>query len=269
MKINSAFTSLALKMFGGVIVISSLVDYIILSIPFNWQEQAWQINYTNQIVDRGIVPMVGMAFLIAGWWINDASKEMGAKSSPLTRIPVFILASILGAFFLVLVPVHLSNISKASETALTQIDEQVVQQQERIQNFIEQLNAISQNPQQLNQLIAQRNQILQSGRAPNGRALTEEQLQALRNQRDQLQGILDLAKEPEELQQRIEQRRNELQTQLGNLRLEQENRARTIALKQSLKTGISSLMLAIGYIVVGWLGLKAIGGSKKVPTQTS
>jgi hypothetical protein len=266
MKISSAFTSLSLKMVGGVILISSLLDYIILAIPLNWQNAQWQINFTNQIVDRGIVPMVGMAFLIAGWWISDNAASTDSKGSSAVRIPVFMIASILGLFFLLLVPLHLSNITKASSTVLTQIDEQAGQQEERIQGFMEQLNSIAQNPQQLSQQIAQRNQIIDSGRLPN-RPLTEQELQTLRNQRDQLQQLLDLSKNPAELKQRLEEIQNRLQTQLGELRLTQEQRAKTIALKQSLKTGISSLMLAIGYIVVGWLGLKNMGGPKKSPSK--
>lgn len=265
MKISSAFTSLCLKMMGGVIIISSLLDYIFLAIPFDWQNPQWQINFTNQIVDRGIVPMVGMAFLITGWWITDAAGSE-TKASPTVRIPVFVVSSILGLMFLLLVPVHLSNISKASSTVLTQISEQAGQQQEKIKGFMQQLNGVSQNPQQLSSEIAQRNQVLASGQGP-GRALTEQELQGIRNQRDQLQQLLDLSKKPAELKQRLGELQNRLQTQLKELQLKQETAAKTIALKQSLRTGISSLMLAIGYIVVGWLGLKNMGGAKKVPRK--
>lgn len=262
MKISSAFTSLSLKMVGGVIVISSLFDYLFLAIPFTWQNADWQINFTNQIVDRGIVPMVGIAFLIAGWWITDAAATSNNKIYPAVRIPIFVLASLLGLMFLLLVPLHLSNISKASGLAIAQIEAQAGQQATKVQGFIQQLNSISQNPAQLSQEIAGRNQVIETG-SFQGRQLTEPEIQALKGQRDQLQQLLDLSKNPKELKQRLDALRGTLETRLKELQLEQKNKAKTVALKQSLNTGISSLMLAIGYIVIGWLGLKNIGTTNK------
>lgn len=263
MKISSAFTSLALKIVGGVIVVSSLFDFIFLAIPFQWQESAWQINLTNQIVDRGIVPMVGMAFLISGWWIADNMPNSNAKSATIVRLPVFFLASILGLMFLLLVPLHLGNINEATSNALERINAQSQQQEQRIQGFIQQLNAISQNPQQMSQAIAQRNQVIEA-RQINGRQLTEQQLQVLRTQRDQLQQILDLSQKPEEFKQKIEELKGNLGTQLGELSLQSEKQAKTTAMKQSLNIGISSLMLAIGYSVIGWFGLKSTKVATKV-----
>jgi hypothetical protein len=266
MKISSAFTSLCLKMVGGVILISSIFDFIFLAIPFDWQNSPWQINFTNQIVDRGIVPMVGIGFLIAGWWISDNAPNADSKASTAIRLPVFLVASILGLVFLLLVPLHLGNINKASATVLTQIQDQAKQQEDKIQGFVQQLNSISQNPQQLNQQIAARTQVLETGQF-QGKPLTPEETQVLRGQRDQLQQLLDLSKKPAELKQRLEKLKGELQTKLGEARIQQEKTAKTMAMKQSLKTGISSLMLAIGYIVMGGLGLKGMINPKGTPRK--
>jgi ABC-type multidrug transport system fused ATPase/permease subunit len=261
MKISTAFTSFSLKLVGGIILISSLVDYISLAIPFNWQEDEWQINFTTQIVDRGIVPMLAVVLLLVGWWLSDNASSGEQRTSSAMRLPVFIIASILGLIFLLLVPLHLSNISRASANALTQINQQVGEQEGRIETFIEQLNNISQNPQQIRQEIARRNQAIETGQVGN-RQLTEQELQVLRNQREQLQQLLDLSQKPAELKQRLQEIQERLQTQLRDLKLQQQNRAKTIALKQSLRTGVNSLMLAIGYIVIGWLGLKNVGSTK-------
>ena len=248
-------------------MISSLIDYIFLAIPLNWQDAQWQITFTNQIVDRGIVPMVGMAFLLTGWWLSDNASSGEEKSSLAIRLPVFIIASILGLIFLLLVPLHLSNVNRASSTVLTRINQQVGEQEERIEGFIQQLNSISQNPQQLSQQIAQRNQAIETGQAGN-RRLNEQELQVLRNQRDQLQQLLDLSQKPEQLKERLRELKERLQTQLRELQLQQKQKAQTIALKQSLSTGINSLILAIGYMVIGWLGLKGMGITKKAPSKT-
>ena len=267
MKISTAFTSLSLRLVGGVIIISSLIDYIFLAIPLNWEDAQWQISFTNQIVDRGIVPMVGLAFLLAGWWLSDNAGGGEEKASLAIRLPVFILASILGLIFLLLVPLHLSNVNRASSTVLTRINQQVGEQEERIQGFIQQLNSISQNPQQLSQQIAQRNQVIETGQVRD-RRLNEQELQVIRNQRDQLQQLLDLSQKPEQLKERLRELQERLQTQLRDLQLQQKQKAQTIALKQSLSTGINSLILAIGYMVIGWLGLKGMGITKKASSKT-
>lgn len=257
MKISTAFTSFCLKIVGGVILISSLFDFAFLLIPLEWQKPEWQITFTNQIVDRGIVPMVGMAFLIVGWWLMDNVPNTDAKASGAIRLPVFFIASFLGLVFLLLVPLHLGNISKASDTALSKISEQAGQQEQKIQAFIQQINDVARNPQQLDGNIKGLTQVIETGQF-QGRRLTEQELQSARSQRDQFQQLLDLSKKPTELKQRLDKLKGELQTKLGELRTEQEKAAKTIATKQILRTGVSSLMLAIGYIVIGGLGLKTM-----------
>ena len=75
----SPFTSLALKLIGVILILSSLLDYITLAIPFQPLNAEWQIGFTGQIVDRGIVPMVGIAFLLVGYWIDTSVGGTGKK----------------------------------------------------------------------------------------------------------------------------------------------------------------------------------------------
>jgi hypothetical protein len=60
--VYSPFTALALKVVGLIMIVSSLVDYIFLAIPLNAGQRAWQLAYVGQLVDRGILPMVGSPF---------------------------------------------------------------------------------------------------------------------------------------------------------------------------------------------------------------
>jgi ABC-type multidrug transport system fused ATPase/permease subunit len=258
---SSPFTSLSLKLIGVILILSALLDYIVLAIPFNWQDPQWQIGFVSSIVDRGIVPMVGIACLLIGYWIDSSSGVAAPRSSTLDlRLPVFVLASILGLFFLLFVPIHLNNLNQAKNTALEQIDKGAGQGEEQIQSFLTQINAVSQNPQQLNQEILQRTQVLETGQL-QGRQLAPQQIEALRQQRDQLQQLRDLAKSPKQLKERLETLKKQLQTRLLDQRRERENLAKTEALKQGLRVGLSSLMLAIGYTAIGWFGLRGIGGS--------
>jgi hypothetical protein len=256
---SSTFTTLSLKLIGTIFIISSLLDYITLAIPFNWQSPQWQIGFVTSIVDRGIVPLVGIALILIGYWIDSYSGSPSSGAG--LKLPVFALASLLGLLFLLLVPVHLNNLNQAKNAALTNITEGAGQGEQQIQAFLGQINTLSQNPQLLNQEIQQRNQVIESGQF-QGRPINPQQLEALRQQRDQLQQLRDLSQNPQEFKKRLEQIKGQLQTQLLDRRRTAENQAKSEALKQGLRIGLNSLMLAIGYSAVGWLGFKGLGGTK-------
>ncbi|MBL1209077.1 HpsJ family protein [Geminocystis sp. GBBB08] len=253
MKITSAFISLSLTLVGGILLISSLIDYLFLLIPLQLDDQNWQINITNNLVDRGIVPLIAIAILLIGWWINDNNNQ---KSGRKIRLPVFILSSILGLLFLILVPLHLVNLNGVSTDLMAQINQKMGQQEAQIQGFIAQLEAISQNPEQLKLQIEQRNQVIEAGGVIQGQKIDPQQLQLITAQRDELRQILELSKKPDQLKAKIQEVQTKLQSELQQVVEKEKTKAQTLALKQSLRTSISSFMLAISYIVIGWLGLQ-------------
>jgi hypothetical protein len=256
---SSTFTSLSLKLIGVIFILSSLLDYITLAIPFNWQSPQWQIGFVTSLVDRGIVPLVGISVILIAYWVdsNSGSPSTGAG----LKLPVFALATLLGLLFLLLVPVHLNNLNQAKATVLEQIKQGAGQGEEQIQAFLNQINTLSQNPQLLDREIQQRAQVIATGQF-QGRPIPPQQLDALRQQREQLQQLRDLSKKPSEFKQRLEQIKSQLQTQLLDRQRGAENQAKGEALKQGLRIGLSSLMLAIAYSAVGWLGFKNLGVSK-------
>ncbi|ACK73391.1 conserved hypothetical protein [Gloeothece citriformis PCC 7424] len=256
--ISSAYTSLCLKLMGVIFILSFLLDVITFAIPFQWQNSQWQISFVTTIVDRGVVPLVAMAMILIGYWIDNASGVVAKKSSLLSlKLPVFILASLLGLVFLLLVPVHLNNLNRAQATALEQIQQGVGQGEQQINAFLTQLNSISQNPQQLSGQIQQFQQILETGTF-QGQQLSAQQLEQLKRQNDQLKGLRDLAQNPQDFKKRVEEIKNQLQTQLNKRQQNAESRAKTEALKQGLRIGLSSLMLAIVYSAIGWLGIRNV-----------
>ncbi|WP_069791992.1 HpsJ family protein [Cyanobacterium sp. IPPAS B-1200] len=267
MKITTTFTSLALKLVGVIILVSALIDYLFLAIPLQLSNRNWQIDFTNTIVDRGVVPLLAVSLLVLGWWITDNTPN-SAPPSKAVRLPVFIISSLLGLLFLLLVPIHLSNISNVSAQFIQEIDQRASAQEEEIQGFIEQLDAIARNPEQIQSEIEQRNQVINSGGNIQGRQLNPEELQAITSQRDQLQELLTLSQSPSDLETRLEETRTRLQTELRDLQRQEKQRAQTQALRQTLRTGINSFMLSVGYIVLGWLGIKnSMYGSPRKPSS--
>ena len=253
----SPFTCLSLKLIGVILILSSLLDYLTLAIPFEPLRAEWQISFTGQVVDRGIVPMVGIAFLLVSYWIETSAGSTNKKPTFDVRLPVFILASLMGLIFLLLVPLHINNLREAQSTAISQINQGAGEAENRIKTQFDQLNVLAQDPQRLQQLnnrIQEIDTAINSGQV-QGQRLNPEQLQNLNQTKQQLQNFRELAQNPEALEARL----TELQTQLRDQKTARENRAKTEALKQGIRTGLSSLMLAVGYIAIGWLGLKKMG----------
>ena len=259
---NLAFTSLSLKLIGVVLILSSLLDYITLAIPFNLQSSQWQIGLVTSIVERGIVPLVGIGFMLIGYCIDNLNDATPSKSFEFNlQISIYVLATIMGLIFLLMVPLHLNNLNEAKINALNQIEQGAGQGADQIQAFLSQIDQLSKNPQRLSQQIQQLNQVVESGQV-QGQSLNSQQLERLQQQRTQLEQLQDLSKNPTEYKNRIDELTKQLEGQLVNQRRQAENKAKTQALKQSLRIGLSSLMLAIIYSVVGWIGFKVMMGSR-------
>ncbi|GBF81298.1 hormogonium polysaccharide biosynthesis protein HpsJ [Aphanothece sacrum] len=261
---TSAFTSLSLKLIGVIFILSSLLDYLTLAFPLNWQSPEWQIGLVTNIVDRGIVPLVGTGFVLLGYWIDARSDNPPQKPSGFDlRLPVYALSTLLGLLFLLMVPLHLNNLNQAKTTALQQIEQGAGQGAEQIKGFLSQVDTLSKNPQLLSQQIQQRTAVIETGQI-QGRQLNAQQLDTLRQQRDQLKGLLDLSKNPAEYKKKTNELKKQLETQLLDRRKKAEDEAKTQTLKQSLRIGLSSLMLAIVYSAIGWIGFSSVMAGAKM-----
>lgn len=265
----SSTTSLILKLVGGILILSSLVDYLVLLIPLNLLNRGWQINVASSLVDRGIVPMVGMAIIFIAFWMDSATEGSTKPAKPFTslRFWVALLASLLGLLYLLLFPLHLNNTRLARAEALSEINKQASEAQTQLETQI--------SSDQFQQQIQQRKTQLRdqfAGLAQNPDALN----QALSNPNvpPEVKTILEQSKSnPRAIEEFLNQQADTLPTQLlGQIRdrkQELEQQAKTQSLKSSLQTGVSSLLLAIGYITLGWTGLKGLGilrgGSRRKP----
>ena len=264
MKITSNLTSLILKLVGGILIISGILEYIFAVVPSQWQDLNWKITLVNGFVDQGIIPLIGISIIFLGWWIEDNHSQ--AKSSTSLRLFILILTCLFGLFFLLLIPLHIGNVNQVSSDLITQISQKVEQQESQVEGFIQQLQAVSKDPQRLKQEIEQRNQVLQSGGVFQGQQLSAQQLELLRNEKEQLQQILDLSQEPEKLKTKLDEIKSDLQSKLKEKETEERQKAQTLTLQQSLKTSILSLILAIAYTVIGWFGLRSM--ISKVSSET-
>jgi succinate dehydrogenase hydrophobic anchor subunit len=262
--VYTPFTALALKLVGVIMIVSSLLDYISLAIPPKLESgdpfREWQWVTTTQVVNQGIVPLVGIALVVVGYWIASsiapASRE---KKSPLTglRFWAFGLSSLLGLIFLVLVLLHTSNTLwrssenfKKIEAQATQLESQLETQSQEIDTVIKQLKDPEKRTQ-AEQELKQLEEAIEKEQIPaNQLPQAQAQVQIVKNLLEASKQNPDAA--PEQFK---EANLNKIRSQ----KKEAENQVKSQVWKPGIKTIINSLLLAIGYIAIGWMGLRSLG----------
>ncbi len=261
----SPFTSLILKLIGVIFILAALLDFVTLAIPLQLGNQQWQLAFVTGVVDRGVVPLLGMALITLGYWIDSTNPNTKPSKFDL-RLSTYILAILLGLAFLLFVPVHLINLNQAKATAVQQIEEGAGQGRQQIEGFLKQLNSLSNNPAVLDKQIAERERVLTTGVA-NGNTLNQQQLVAIQQETQQLTSLRDISKDPQAFKARVAEIEGNLENQLQERQKRAEQQASVRALKQGLRIGLSSLMMSIGFAAFGALGLRGILASKKAASR--
>ena len=242
------FLSLApqtLVVVGLILIVSALLDYTILLIPPNFLDAQWQIGFISQLVDRGIIPLVGLALLFAGLWTgNQISDRSNLFRLPLA-LPALILASLLGLIFLLAVPLHINNSLQERGAALERIEEEA---QTTIAQLEGQIQAqVAQERQRINALLE------------NQEAL-QQAIQAGQLSQDQAVLLQQFKTEPGSLETYLEDEsanvREQAELELATQRAAAEKQIKESGWKSMVRTGANSLFLAIGYAIVGWTGLR-------------
>ncbi|HIK07136.1 MAG TPA: hypothetical protein IGS40_20995 [Trichormus sp. M33_DOE_039] len=272
--VNAALT---LKVVGIILIVSFLLDFLVLLFPFQPTDRIWQINIATALVDRGIVPLVGVGALFTGYWMQETSDSPKGFDF---RFPVLVLSSIFGLMFLLIFPLHLNNVRQASVQTVNQINQDAEQAENQLKNQLSQFQAQLNNEQGKAQLEQLRTQ----AKAQFTELLQDEQKyqQALNNPQipaTQKELLKKFKANPQELDQFIAQQTdpqglaNQRLTQIRQRRDDASKQAKDNAWKSGLRIGISSLLLSIGYIIIGWTGLRGMGsfqGGKpkgKVPAR--
>jgi flagellar biosynthesis GTPase FlhF len=263
-----------LKVAGVILILSFLLDVLILLFPFQPTDRTWQIDLATALVDRGIVPMVGLGLLFAGYWAD--STDDGRSSGIDLRFPALILSSILGLIFLLIFPLHLNNVRQVSDQRVEQINKEAEQAETQLKNQLSQVQAQLSNEQVKAELEKQKSQV----RSQFTELLKDEQKyqQALNNPNlpaAQKELLKKFKANPQELDKFLAQQSDPQQAanqQLNRIRQgkeEAEQQARQRAWKSGLRIGMNSLLLSIGYIILGWTGLRSMNAGKGGVPKTS
>jgi len=253
----SPLAARTLKLVGVILISSFLLDFAILLFPFKPLDQSWQISFTTQLVEPGIIPLVGLALFFTGYWIEKSGSDSPTNRKLWLdlRFWALLFSCLFGLIFLVLFPLHLSNVSQANAQTIQRIDQEASQKDAQLQTELAGPQAKAQLEEQQNQVKSQinfllkneqqLNQLLQSNKVP------EQFKTLLRQSQANPKAIDELVQQqfnPETLRGEIQRRK-----------VEAEQQATQEAWKSGVRIGITSLLLAIGYIVISWMGLKTMG----------
>ena len=290
---TSSNTSGLLKLIGIICILSFFLDFLFLLLPLQPTDKLWQINVSRSLVERGIVPILGLGAIITAYWF-DRVGDSSHRSSARLKLPIFIFSSLLGLIFLLIFPLHLINVNEVKNQALTrinqdaqqletQINNQLTQEQTEIKNQLaqiqnqfgnEQIKAAveKQRPVLKQQLATQLNELIKDEKkyneALNNKQLPDAQKNLLKQYKVNPQALDDFISQqtdPQQLATLATQRSNKISqeatqkiVQIRTQKEQQLQKTQEDAWKE-LRTAISSLLLSIGYIVIGWTGLKGVG----------
>jgi hypothetical protein len=245
--VSSFLTPLALKTAGAVLILSSLIDLVFMLVfpPENLVLDGgrWWLYATSQLVDRGLLPLVGIAFMVTGDWIKIVSTEDGGNRGNIWRIGTFVLASLLGLIFVLIIPFQLNTTNEFKTQELGKISKEVTQIEAGIKNNLKQINA--QSKDKLKEQITAIDKELKGGQIP------PERLTNLQITKSKLELLLN---DPKKFAAESEQNLQQLQKQKQKV----ETQASERMLKTGVRTSLASFLLAIAYITIGWTGLKRV-----------
>jgi hypothetical protein len=258
----SSMASRTLKVVGIILILSAILDSIVLSIPGQSADiftRGWQMALTTQVVDRGILPMTGMALLFTGFWVDSS---VGSTQEPRNlfldiKFGVIVLSTVLGLFYLLLVPIHLNNTRLEVTESLAQIDREATAAESQLntqmssdqfKSQVEQLK--SQRRSQITSVLSDEKKLQEVLNNPQTPPELKKLLQDTKTNPKALDDFLN-----QQAQSLPEQARKEISTR----KEQKEREIRMRSRNSSFQTGISSLLLAIGYVTIGWTGLKTMG----------
>ena len=263
--LSTAITSRTLKIVSVILILSFLLDLSVLIFPFQVTDSKWQISLVTALVDRGIIPMVGLGMLFVGYWIDN--KNESHRFSLHLKLPASIFAVILGMMFLAFFPLHVNNMNQFSKQKLKEINQEADRAEKQLETSLFQTKAqfnSEQGKAQLKQL-----------RDRTKTQLTEiiedetKYKQVLANSQipDLVKDVLKKAKvNPKELDKLVSQQTNPLSAaqqsaneQLTKIRIRRkrlEKNTKQEAWKSFISIGLNSLLLSVGYTIIGWSSLR-------------
>jgi ABC-type multidrug transport system fused ATPase/permease subunit len=232
-------TSLALKTASTVLIISTIVDIAFTLLPYQLGDGKWWFAASAELVNRGLLPLVGIVFWLISDWIETVAKETSGRGNGLTKGITF-LSILLGLLFFLIVPFQAWTSNADRDKTLTMSREEGTAMEAKIDKRVKEITGDKAKMQQVQQQIAEIDKAIKSGQLPG------EELARAKASKDELE---KLSGDPSKIKE----------SAMGDLRRRQkdlEGAATANMWKTGIRASLASLLLSAGYSFIGLTGLR-------------
>jgi hypothetical protein len=250
---SNFYTSLVLKFAGLVVILGALVDLLVLAIPGNFLNGEWTAQLITDLIDRGSVPMLGLAMIFIGVWLDRTVGIDGGRSSRLLK-PSLILAFLLSVTFFIAAPLYFSSSRSASATETRTVNSQAAQTERQLDAQLEERRTL------VKAILSDSDRRATLNREVKNPNLTVDQ----RNELQQLKSIVDnVDKDPTMLEKEMTEARKVAKETLDQQLKAFKNQLSSSTQQARIRIIVSSVILSVGYFAIGWTGFAPTGGFKQ------
>jgi hypothetical protein len=240
MQFNSSLvTSLAFKTAGMVLIISTIMNVILATLPYQLNEVKWWAMVGAELLNRGFYSLVGIVFLIVGKWIETLSKESGRGGNQNWFFPAAVASVVFGIMYLAVIPFQIIAANGDRDKAFDEINQKFG----RTEAAIKERLSVVEDKTKAQQQIAALDQQIKSGQVQGPNLETLKQEKALYEK---------LSADPTELKKKSAQ----LLGQIDEERKFVTNQVNANLFKTGIRGSLFSLLLAAGHLFIGFTGLR-------------
>ncbi len=255
---NTNLAVRALQLVGLIMIVSFLLDLLTLFIPPDLLNTQWRLNFTTQVIDRGVIPLVGVVFLLIGMWFSESVGNGSSRSANLSKVVAVILSLILGVLYLGVAPLHGIDTIRDRNLSLRRVEQEATRAETQLQSQVNNPQFQAQIEQQQQQFKSQVSELLSDEQRLN-ELISSGQIAG--PQADLLQ---EFKANPQALDQFVEQQSQDLPDRaLTRIRETRRNAEQEIQLRsaKSVSRSLSSGLLAIAFLGIAFTGFT--GGVKR------
>lgn len=244
--------ALVLQFVGIILVLTFFLDFVIRLIALPVSTEEMQYNLMNELIDRGVMPLIGLALVYMGFWLKRSVTPLKSSGVPWkdSNFWTFVFASLLGLLFLIVIPFHYAKTGELFTKGMEQFDQRVAQDELRVQQGQRQLEQEKQQWQAISKDSSQIDTLLQNPQIPPQQKAALQQLK---------QDPAALEKASQNTLVQIEENLKQVktqQTELEKRKAEQIEQAKGERFMSRTRSSIRSILLAAGFAVIGWTGLR-------------
>ncbi len=133
-----------LKLAGLVLMLFALLNYILLLFPLNLGDVEWRLKFTTQLVNQGILPILGIALMFSAYGFEDIlgiSKAQPKIGWNTLKSRVYLVSLFLGIIFLLLIPLHITSAVAGSNQAIEKVNQDAADAQKQLEERLSQQQA--------------------------------------------------------------------------------------------------------------------------------